>query len=132
MSVAFRRLIGCLLVGVFASAQLAVAAYACSGLADMPPHTASETSMVADHARGAAADHDADPMLSNLCVADCQTEQGIDHTPLPTLPAVLLTSLYALPSLDGNNAAAKPLATANGPPEAAEPPHTILHCCFRI
>lgn len=136
------RFIARLLVGVLLFAQLAVAAYACpvvlNGSANGPDHaavmgmggvTAMQSGGMETKLGGM------DPVLPNLCVGHCQFgQQNADGTSSPTVPVpvALLTSLYTLPSLEQSAGLARPIATASGPPSLADPPHAILHCCFRL
>ncbi|WP_185878965.1 hypothetical protein [Variovorax sp. MHTC-1] len=136
-----------LLIGVLMLTQLAIAAHACAGLSrmDMPARdrnadaavTMAGSGMVGMSTPdlGAAADQGdgMDPKLSNLCVAHCQYgPQSADHAQALAMPAVLATYLYTLPPL-GEVAVNAGLPPGPGrPPAAAEPPHAILHCCWRI
>jgi hypothetical protein len=134
------RFIARLLVGVLLFAQLAVAAYACpvtlNGSANRPGHSAfmGMGDVVALHSSGmetSAGGMDSD--LPNLCFGHCQFgHQNTDSTSSPNAPVAMLTSLYTLPSLEQSAGLARPLATASGPPSMADPPHAILHCCFRL
>lgn len=136
-----------LLIGVLMLTQLAIAAHACVGLSrmDMPARewnadaavTMAGSGMVdmSTPDLGAAADQGdgMDHKLSNLCVAHCQYgPQSADHAQVLAMPAVLATYLYTLPPL-GEVAANAGLPPGPGRPlAAAEPPHAILHCCWRI
>jgi hypothetical protein len=136
-----------LLIGVLILTQLAIAAHACSGLSrmDMPARnqTADAAVVMADSGLvgpsapepGAAADQ-ADgtaPALSNLCVAHCQYgPQSADHAQAHAMPAVLATYLYTLPPLGEIAVNAGRSPEPGRPLAAAEPPHAILHCCWRI
>jgi hypothetical protein len=135
-----------LLIGVLILTQLAIAAHACAGLSRMDMLARNQTadaavamtdsSMVGPNAPepGAAAEQGdgMDPRLSNLCVAHCQYgPQTADHAQALTMPAVPPTYLYTLPPL-GEIAVNAGLSPEPGrPPAAAEPPHAILHCCWR-
>lgn len=129
-----------LLVGVLLFAQLAVAAYACpvmlNGSANGPDHSAgmamgAVTAMQSGGMETKLGGADAD--LPNLCLGHCQFgQQNADSTSSPAVPVALLTSLYTLPSLEQSAGLARPLAAASGPPSLADPPHAILHCCFRL
>lgn len=136
-----------LLIGVLLLTQLAIAAHACAGLSrmDMPSRdrNADAAGAMAGGGMvdlsapdlGAAADQGdgMDPKLSNLCVAHCQYgPQSADHAQALAMPAVLANYLYTLPPL-GEVAVDAGLPPGPGrPPAAAEPPHAILHCCWRI
>lgn len=147
----FLRCVCRTLIGVVLLAQLAVAAYACPGLA-----AAVATPMAAVAATGdeqadtvdgdtahSTADHSMvncagmagmmDPDFANLCAAHCQHGQQSDQAATLTVPAVLLTALYTITPLAPAPAVAPhPAAHATRALAAAPPPHTILHCCFRI
>lgn len=149
-----RRLICRLLIGVLVSTQLAIAAYACNGIARMAmpgqglPITAAmamDRSGAADPAgsiSAAAANQDEgpgpgcsrlDPALPNLCVAHHQYgQQSADHSPAPTVPAALLIGLYTLAPPGASSERASSPAGLGDPPAAVDPPHAVLHCCLRI
>lgn len=146
-----RRSICRLLIGVLVSTQLAIAAYACNGIARMGqglPITAAmamDRSGVADPAgsiSAAAANQDEgpgpgcsrlDPALPNLCVAHHQYgQQSADHSPAPTVPAALLIGLYTLAPPGEPSERAASAAGPGDPPAAVDPPHAVLHCCLRI
>ena len=134
------RFIARLLAGVLLFAQMAVAAYACpvmlDGSTNGPAHSAVMGMGDAATMQSAGMESQLgamDPDLPNLCLGHCQYgQQNADSTSSPALPAVLLTSLYTLPSLEQSAGLARPTATASGPPSLADPPHAILHCCFRL
>ncbi len=127
----FKQLICRLMVGIMLFAQLSIAAHACPG---SPSNAASQASSMPSGMAGCdqMAGH-TDKAFANLCAAHChQGQQSDHHTQAPTLPAVLLFSLYPV----------APTADASGPLrltpatdrrlDAAPPPLSILHCCFRI
>lgn len=121
------------LVGVLLFAQMAIAAYACPALSSA---VAAETQMPASFAVPMP-DCDAmagamDPSAANLCAEHCKFGQQSDQASTLTVPAVLLSVLYTTalvtePALPPRAAAASLNALV-----AASPPHTILHCVFRI
>jgi hypothetical protein len=149
----FRRSICRLLIGVLASTQFAVAAYACSGMPRMAlleqdrPADAAATmgdpgravTMASDGGAAAnqgdgmgAGSNGMDPTLPNLCAAHCHYgQQSADHASTLAVPAAMLTSLYTLPSLDESSELTEPLAGPQAPLAAADPPHAVLHCCLR-
>lgn len=126
------RFIARLLVGVLLFAQMAVAAYACPVMLNGSANRPGDVAVV--HSGGMEAGLGGmDSDLPNLCFGHCQFgHQNTDSTSSPTPPVAMLTSLYTLPSLEQSGALARPLATASGPPSLADPPHSILHCCFRL
>jgi hypothetical protein len=127
------RFIARLLVGVLLFAQMAIAAYACPVMLDGATHGTGPSAVMGmgDAAEVQSGGMDSD--LPNLCLGHCQYgQQNADSTSSPPLPAAVLTSLYVLPSLEQSTGLARPLATASGPPSLADPPHAILHCCFRL
>ncbi len=134
-----------LLIGVVLLAQLAVSAYACPALAAATAPVASSSLTGGDQARAmetnavrpmancaemAAA---MDPDFANLYSAHCQHGQQSDQAATLAAPAVLLTALCAVTPLAPAPAVAPHPAThPTSALVAAPPPHTILHCCFRI
>jgi len=114
----FLRMIGWALIGVVLLAQLMVSAYACPGLS---PGTTTAMPPMAN----------CDDMAA-LCAAHCHAGQQSDQVVTLTAPAVLLTALYLTPLRPEPLVAPRPAAVASGALVAASPPHTILHCCFRI
>jgi hypothetical protein len=152
-TLASRRSICRLLIGVLVSTQMAIAAYACSGMPRMArleqDRPVGAAVAMADHGRVGAMASDAgsaaiqgdgmgtgyggmDPTLPNLCVAHCQYgQQSADHASAPAVPTALLTGLYTLPSLGESSEHAGPLIGPQGSLTAAAPSHAILHCCLR-
>jgi hypothetical protein len=142
---ALRRLICRVLIGVFVSAQLAITAHACPAFGPSQPMTkvsaVPTTEMVASmdahdmsSAEAASSHAGMDGALSSVCVGHCQFGQQMpDQTPAPAVFPALLSSLYALPSLDQASAlaAARAASARKGPTAPADPPHAILHCCMR-
>lgn len=122
-------------------AQMTVAAYACTGVqsVSMSGAMGSGTDLTrvdaamtgpGDGVSGHAA---MDPALPNLCAAHCQGgQQNADGKPAPSVPAAMPMSLYpsvlAPLSADIRRASTAP----DDPPPKADPPHAVLHCCFRI
>jgi len=74
-----------------------------------------------------------DPIVPNLCLAHCQWgDQTFDHSSQPSPePALLPPLIVSLFDPD-----ASPVSTRASSWErfttARPPPHSILHCCFRI
>lgn len=153
VTLAFKRLICRVLIGVFVSAQFAIIAYACPGLSESITAGAAEPGSVSSAtAEGQAAAMDAhesmaglkmggndghaaiDPDLPHLYMGHCQFgKQSADHTPAPVVSPALLTAMYTLPPAEEAAASRVPRASSlrGGPPGAGDPPHSILHCCFR-
>lgn len=149
-----RRSICRLLIGVLVSTQLAIAAYACAGIARMAmpgrglpiaAAMAMDRPGVADPAgsiSGAAANQDEgtgpgcsrlDPALPNLCVAHQQYgQQSAEHSPAPTVTVAVLIGLYTLAPLGESSERTGPAAGPGDPAAAVDPPHAVLHCCLRI
>lgn len=135
-----KRLICRLMVGVLLFAQMAVAAYACPGASSVVS-TARQTTtqamsddmlpachqMMAERAGKGAGE-----AVPNLCVEHCRYGQQSDQTWTPALPVAVLNSLYvvaALPQTD-NRSERSPVSHVLA--VAEPPPHSILHCCFRL
>ena len=135
MSRAFNRLVARLLLAALLFAQGALVAYACPGLTPalaVNPGISERAAMPADCAQ--MGDMSAmDGSTPNLCVAHCQLgQQSTDHPDAPSLPPVMRNALYvatADPALPGS--AQRAFACARTASSTA-PPHSILHCCFRI
>ena len=143
----FLRMICRALIGVVLFAQLAVSAYACPGLtaaggmamqmsspaatdaqsADTAMAVTGQSAMNCEDMAGAM-----DSSFANLCAEHCHQGQQSDHTATLTVPAAVLTALYLTPMAPEPFAAPRPAADATSALVAASPPHTILHCCFRI
>lgn len=149
-TLAFRRLICRVLIGVLLSTQFAIASYACpaSGTPDAEHQASSSTASMASlelvdttgpHSGMDAADTSSGqthpgmaPTLPNLCLSHCQFgQQTAEHTPAPVVAPALLTALYTLPSLDRAAASPRLISRADRPAVVADPPHAILHCCLR-
>lgn len=158
MTHALRRIICGALIGVVLFAQLAVAAYACAGLApsDAAAQPASSAAVSAELvAPGdvmvdmpgmpgmsgmAAGDRPAgcdwmiaslDTAAPNLCAEHCRHGQQSDQTATITVPVAVLTSLYTVPAVPEASRSAGSCDTAHTAPAAAATPLAILHCRFR-
>lgn len=143
----FLRTICRALIGVVLFAQLAVSAYACPGLS---PSSGMKMQMAGPAASDggspdaamATADRQApncedmagpmDPEFANLCAEHCHHGQQSDQAATLTVPSALLSALYVTPQVPEPVAEPRPAANATSALVAASPPHTILHCCFRI
>ena len=75
-----------------------------------------------------------DPGSANLCAEHCKYGQQSDHAHTLIVPAAIFYALYSTPvvCLASLSGCADALTVAAGAPVAASPPHTILHCVFRI
>jgi hypothetical protein len=132
-----------MLIAALLFAQMMVAAYACPVMAphdggnslrpNAESHAESKSGFEATQ-QPAAIREGCDGMsfdTSNLCSAHCQAgDQTTDGAQTPVAPICMLSSLYVVPApsapADARSAAA--VLAINAIP----PPHTILHCCFRI
>lgn len=132
-----RRWVRCVaqgLVGVLLFAQIAVAAYACPGRAPAeaaaPKMAATSSTQMSncDDMTGAM-----DAASATLCAEHCKYGQQSDQAPTLNVPVAVLTALYATPPV-AEMAPLPPRAAAASLSAlvAASPPHTILHCVFRI
>jgi hypothetical protein len=78
----------------------------------------------------------ATPADASLCAEHCQPGQQGDQATTVTVTGVALATWYLLPPVSDASAAAAAgvasAAVAGGLRTAAPPPHSILHCCFRI
>lgn len=142
------------LIATMLFAQMAVAAYACPALSSFLEQAQQSSlalsaaplamAMPGDQAvvsNGAAAPEAmdcermgaaADPALPNLCAQHCQQGHQSDQASTVTVPLVFLTSLYTV-ALPSKTVPMLPSQDAQpGVFAAVSPPHSILHCCFRI
>jgi hypothetical protein len=114
-------------VAIFALlfAQWSVAAYACPSPASAG--AAAMTGMNCDEMVSQP-----DPASPNLCVEHCQYGQQSDQLRTPTAPAMSLISLYVVSLTSTLTEPSQPAIVSSRLLAARPPPHTILHCCFRI
>ncbi len=149
MTRTLRRIVCRGLIGVMLFAQLAVAAYACAGLesAAKPAQPMSGVAVQDDRvacgeamsdmaADGRLAGCDQmpgmlDPASPNLCAEHCRYGQQSDRTATPTVPVVVLSSLYTVPAVPQASSPARPSAASDSARAAAATPLAILHCRFR-
>ena len=106
-------------------AQWSVAAYAC-------PLTVAPAEDVMMDAGCEGMAMRIDPASPNLCAEHCQFGQQSDQLRIPTTPTVALVSLYVVPLLSTLAEPSQLTVASSGLLAARPPPHTILHCCFRI
>jgi hypothetical protein len=105
-------------------AQLSLAAYVCPMAATGGAGTMAPS--------GCASMSRQDQTSPNLCAGHCQYGEQGDQPRTPTAPAVSLISLYVLPLTLALTVPIRHQLEASGLLAAPPPPHTILHCCFRI
>ncbi|HQR10928.1 MAG TPA: hypothetical protein PLW68_06310 [Casimicrobiaceae bacterium] len=115
-------------------AQGAVAAYACPSLtAKGVPYSASQPvpmQVDCNHMGKAAA---MDVNTPNLCLAHCQNGQQIsDPSESPTMPPIIASILVVALADPAALGTAGRTYVYERITAAASPPHTVLHCCFRI
>jgi hypothetical protein len=123
---ALSKLICRVLIGVFLSAQLAVAGYACPGLGQGSPQAVEAQGMPAGCEQ-------MDRDTANLCAEHCHFgQQSSDTAPMTVVFAPVPALLYVLPADGEADADGRPLPSADPQIEAAPPPHAILHCVLRI
>ena len=153
MTRSFLRAVARSLVGGLLMAQMAIAAYACpslsaavaavaAGTLQMPAPSASpdERGLVEVGMPMAQSNncHDMagamDVSSPNLCAEYCKYGQQSDKTPTLSAPTAVLTALYATPLVPDPAAlpARSAAATLSALVAAAPPPHTVLHCVYRI
>lgn len=138
----FLRSFAGMLIGILLFAQMAVAAYACpsmgikqSAIAFVDGNSGDSTGTVASNQITNCEDMaigTMDPQNANLCAEHCKVGQQSDQTSTLTVPAVLMMALYFAPLVPAPMAELRPTAATQSALVAASPPHTILHCCFRI
>jgi len=133
----FLRRVAAGLAGVLLSAQMAIAAYACPGLAaaqalDLRSADAvgapAITPMVhCDDMTGAM-----DPSSTNLCAEHCKHGQQSDQAATLSVPVAVLMALYTTVPVPVMAPPTRPAATTLSALVAASPPHAIAHCVYRI
>ena len=143
MSRKLLRSIAWTLIGFLLFAQMAIAAYACPGQT-LPKMQGMElvngnfvetvipaaVDQMANCEDMAVAAMDLDN--ANLCASHCQFGQQNHQASTLTVPVALFLALYVNLSTPVTGSALRPTAISKGALVAASPPHTILHCCFRI
>ena len=155
MTRALRQWVCRVLIGTMLFAQMAVAAYACPGLSSaleqarqglasaatmglgmapaddraMAPGDAAAAPEAMDCEHMGAAVDKASP---NLCAQHCQQGHQSDQASTVAVPLVVLTSLYTLTPPTETARVPRSPAAQPGVFAAVSPPHSILHCCFRI
>lgn len=147
MTRSFLRAVARGLVGGLFLAQMAIAAYACPALSagamwnmQMPAQSAApDDGGQADVGMPMAQSSDCDDMAGttdaaapNLCAEHCKYGQQSDKAPTLNAPAAMLTALYALPLVPKPAPPPSSAAATLSALVAASPPHTILHCVYRI
>lgn len=143
MTAALRRIVCRVLVAAFVFAQMATAAHACVnavnevaaavGLDPGSPLVLSPGPAAGMGLCGMAGCESMGFAPSVVCDAHCQSEQSrVDMPQTVTVPAALVSSSYPLPTLyqvPAQQGWSIGFAHQAG---SADPPHAILHCCFRL
>lgn len=106
-------------------AQFSVAAYAC-------PSTAKPAAEVMTGMDCEGMVSQLDPASPNLCAEHCQYGSQTDQLRTPPALGVALVSLYVVPLTPALIEPSQRAIASSGLLTARAPPHTILHCCFRI
>ena len=147
MTRSFLRAVARGLAGGLLMAQMAIAAYACPALSSeatvnmlMPAPSASpdergQVDAGMPMARSSHCDDMAgtmDASSPNLCAEHCKYGQQSDKTSTLNAPAAVMTALYATPLLPEPALPARSAAATLSALVAASPPHTVLHCVYRI
>jgi hypothetical protein len=142
-----------MLIGVLLFAQFAIASHACQKLGNNVQVARGPEAVALDGDTAAAADpegvsvemdqsspapcHDTAPsqdaISGNVCTEHCRYgHQTFDTGQLPSPAPVVFVVLYVLPASVGAESGGSMPSEAQAVLVAASPPHTILHCCFRI
>lgn len=129
MTGAFKHWVCRLMVGVILLAQMSVAAYACPGMTPSNDQLSAMAAAMVDCDQMAGQLDKANP---GLCAEHCHPTQQSDHTQVPTVPAMLMISLYTVALMVDASEPDGLTSTADSRIQAAPPPLSILHCCFRI
>jgi hypothetical protein len=140
------RWIARVMIGALLFSQLAVAAHACSKMlpsgntmgmaaAEQPmPMTAASADAKADVEVTDCADMatKTDDASGNICAAHCLYGQQSDKASTITVPVALLTALYITPPVPEMALPPRSAAGTLNALVASSPPHTVLHCVYRI
>ena len=143
MTAALRRIVCRVLVAAFVFAQMATAAHACvNAVSEAATAVGLDTASPLMFLPGRAAGMGLCGMAgceslgvapSVVCDAHCQSEQSrVDIPQTATVSATLVSSSYPLPTV---YQALMPQGWTTGfthQAGSADPPHAILHCCFRL
>jgi hypothetical protein len=104
-----------------------------SAEASHAPLAAPETPPKATHCEAMAAMvANLDLSDLNLCAEHCHQGEQSEQAATLAAPPALLTSIYITPLASVDQGLPCPAAGVIRAPVAASPPHTLLHCCFRI
>ncbi len=132
------RFVARLLVGALVFAQAAFASYLCpttGGAADARMAHVVVAGAI-DAAATASSSMEAwqmDATHPNLCAAHCQSGQpGTGTKPAEVPPLALLAGYFGVDAITPRPAHGPAVVRFEGPPPLVDPPHAILHCCFRI
>jgi hypothetical protein len=122
-------------------AQLAVAAYACPTFTPASQHRFGAPSAMGMPNASATAFAGGDPFdgvlpdaaQPGLCLAHCQSgHQNADTKRAPGVPLAMMYAAYPLEVVHPAAVSGFHRPTATGLTVQTDPPHTILHCCFRL
>ena len=121
------------LVGALLFAQMAIAAYACPALSStVAPAMQMPASFAAPMPDCDAMTGAMDPSAANLCAEHCKYGQQSDQASTLTVPAVSLSVLSATAFVAEPRRPQRAAAASLSALVAACPPHTLLHCVYRI
>jgi len=129
MTRSLSRFLARFLIASLLFAQLAVAAYACPlEVADGMSPAMSDMAEMQDCAQ--MSQHD--KAAPNLCAEHCHPAQQLTpHANVPSVPMALPVGFFV--PLPVSESSAPPMVRyADVLTLASSPPHTLLHCCFRI
>ncbi len=136
-----RRFVARLLVGLLVYAQLALAAYACSSalLPDAASPSGAAMALGEMPHKGGWASSSTMPAWQmdlaqpEMCAGHCQSaHQNIDIKPAPSPALTLMAGYFTLEHSAQRAVWGRTIVPAASPPPQVDPPHAILHCCFRI
>lgn len=133
---AIRHFLCQLMAVVLLFAQMAVAAYACSGALVSAGHLSAVPMAMASGDAGQASHCEQMGGSSKaLCLEHCHgAQQSADTASPPGVQAALPLLLYVLPAvpLEYNAGLTLVEASFDGASASPPPPHAILHCVLRI
>lgn len=111
--------------------QLVMAAYACPALSHAAAAAAKpQASDRGDNSNDPCAEHDA--ARPGLCLTHCNPAALSLNHPQADTPPVMLVALHPLADHCQQAVLVSTVQQLDVPVRSPSPPHSILHCCFRM
>lgn len=130
-----QRVVARCLVGILLLGHIAIAAYACPGLAPKSPERVAESAGSTVDAPLAGCDSmvgDMDPESAALCAEHCKQGRQGHQAPTVTVPPALPVTLYQTTLFPDRPTVPRRSAAPPSALLAGASPHTVLHCVYRF